>query len=92
MELTPSAPLLAHYSEVPLPPLVPPVLPIAIPIAYTPLDQMIPLNIPPIHTCNSCKSPFNRYEKDNGSSAYYRCISCQQKMLQTSIIQSCVIH
>ena len=100
MELTPSAPLLAHYSEdtyppldPPLaPPLAPPVIQIAIPIDYTPLAQMPSLNIPTVHTCRSCKSPFNRNEKDNGSSAYFRCLSCQQKMLQTSIIQSCVIH
>ena len=93
MELTPSAPLLAHYSEYSLPASISsPVLPIATPIAGSNLDQMPSLNIPPLHTCNSCNSSFNRKEKDKGSSAYFRCLSCQQKMLQMSIIQNCIIH
>jgi DNA-directed RNA polymerase subunit RPC12/RpoP len=94
MELTPSAPLLAHYSVDRTPPVAYPIHPVAIPlsIANPPLAQLPTLNILPVHTCNDCNSPFIRNEKDRGSSAYYRCASCQSKMLQKAVVYSCVIY
>ena len=106
MELTSSAPLLAHYSvdltppmaspappmASPTPPMASPTPSVAIPIAYAPLAQLPSLNISPVHTCNDCNSSFTRNEKDKGSSAYYRCASCQSKMLQKAIVYSCIIH
>ena len=92
MELTPSAPLLAHYSVDLDPPMASPAPSDAIPIAYAPLAQLPTLNISPVHTCHDCNSSFTRNEKDKGSSAYYRCTSCQSKMLQKAIIYSCIIY